>query len=216
MKKYLGNSQVPDWKNKSDYDYINRLNFDVKAWEFLRRNNKYRREWDKYNSREINKKSRQSSEKLATKWHLEQLIDYRDDNPRLCWNFKSKAPTITDTDSKYLQRKPQYIAIGFDLTLKISAQINLAKLKMERLRKHLEKEGLITLYNTSNSFKGNLVYLRLLDAKLEKTTLDKIIKHFMKESEETNYDRVLERVRKQLKTARKIRNEDYIKLLAKY
>ena len=36
-----------DWRNKAVYDYTNDLDLNGWAWEFLRRNPEYRKDWKK-------------------------------------------------------------------------------------------------------------------------------------------------------------------------
>jgi hypothetical protein len=39
---------MPDWRNPQDYDFTSKLSADQWAWEFLRRNPRYREEWQAF------------------------------------------------------------------------------------------------------------------------------------------------------------------------
>ena len=39
---------MPNWKNKEEYDFVSSLNREGKAWEFLRRNPDYAKDWHRY------------------------------------------------------------------------------------------------------------------------------------------------------------------------
>lgn len=182
-----------DWKNSKDYEFTKKLNDEQWAWEFLRRNKDYIKEWEtefslwrekikqlapnelikKYGVFETDQNNTHffiPSKKAQTKWGLEHgYINPAQDSPDLniplsfLPSYGQMIWTDSDQESINIELRKNEIAVTFDLSLPVKPQIKLIE---KNLRKIQQKETKKVKHPKQH--KGNrTLYLRILDAPYE-------------------------------------------------
>ena len=91
---------MPNWRERSEYEYIDQLTNHQKAWEYLRRSPDYRDDWNGYYSLPAKDKGYAMSHSLAKGWHLEQMVDPLDDHPQLLWITRVGPEIVTRANKR--------------------------------------------------------------------------------------------------------------------
>ena len=110
------------WRVKESYDYLERLPPEGLAWEFLRRNTNYQRD---YNLRKSERGSRGSSD-IANRWGLQFLSDPREgaSHKPVCWSPKLDSAILVVTKTPDLFEPKIPLDIPVKLTQKSAGGFN--------------------------------------------------------------------------------------------
>lgn len=206
---------MPDWRNIDDYKYIDELTYSEFAWEYLRRNQDYRDDWKKYIFTPHSSQGYPASHVRAKKWFLDKMINPEEDKPLLKWQLTAAPQTLSRANRQYLLNKaPRYIAVGIDLGLSISHQIELLETRLEEQQEKYLKNEEKKVIEPPNNLKVLKIHFRLLDANLDGVSIANITKHFEKEKDhdydykkDVNIDNKERSTRQYLKAAKKFCKE---------
>ena len=180
----------PDWKNLQDYEYMKTLKPNQWAWEFLRRNPEYIKDWHEYNKKclKIPEHSKWPQElgilgsRLSLKWRVSELGDpnrlYKDktDDPHFGIGIYEPGGTPTITMGMKKEEK-EYLYWGvpdfetgkasltFNFQEPIEPQLRIAKKWLLKLQQKAKQKGA----STRKAFKPRhdewILLLRVYDAK---------------------------------------------------
>lgn len=238
-----------DWRNAQDYEFTNQLTRDGWAWEFLRRNPEYVKEWDnalvkyqidhgKYRddllpkitallengegsvnlipgySKEVNADNLLDKERrfllyyanqllkkevpsdisykgARSKWGfcLDHLINPETDNPKTDPDiplFKSFRYIYSRNNINRLpDLKEEEVVIVFDLSKRISPQLDYFKALLKEEQDDLKDSGKIKIRSGTNPLDTWTNHLRILDAKKENAANKEIAKIIFPKHENT-------------------------------
>jgi len=210
-----------NWETLEDYKYIEDLEPNQIAWEFLRRNNNYKQHWERYSGLPTDQKGYNTSKSYASEWQLEQMVDYNEVSPNLHWRISNQATVISRANRIYLSNEPSHVALGFNLNQSINKQLESAKNILEEKLNELKTNDLLEAQTPPNALKIKLTHLRVLDAKSDNATPTELaIKIYFEQNKEPHHDsegyaQTANTLSKQLEVAEKLCNGDYEKLLTK-
>ncbi|HEY0511488.1 MAG TPA: DUF6499 domain-containing protein [Thermoanaerobaculia bacterium] len=200
---------MPDWHNPDDYDYAEKLQLHDWAWEFLRRNPAYRLAWDRFLvAVESDRRAVLASQPdkglydamdLAYKAASEEFGLIKPVDPdhsamktaeelELAWWNVGGVGILQDWNqprdsSRPWPGYPRSIALSFDFTLPLEAQIEHAKGVLLRCRNTLQTKG-FPWEDDKPKVRVNrqrfLLYLRLLDAERAGTSLGEMGRRLFK------------------------------------
>lgn len=176
----------PDWKNPKKYEYVNGLSLNQLAWEFLRRNPEYVKDWDLCNKtplRDKDSKFEKAFFEVSFKWGISgELKDpdktYEDIkvDSDLGIAFEPLGGDDTflldkteDEEIRILLGLPDFktgaININFNFLLPINPQLEVAKKRLYSLQKSAKEKWNL---KTRKAFKPRkdewILLLRVLDA----------------------------------------------------
>ena len=168
----------PDWLDESAYDFLSCASWNTWAWQFLRRNGEYQKDWKLIvtdcNRLGVGTSLTSLSRKIGEKWFLTEMIDPSADRADGRWLISGFARRLTKapkTNSEYLDlKKPEKQGYGFDLTKPISAQVKAVKADLLALQKSLQDDGVIEVQNPGKKIGELTLYLRILDARANLTS----------------------------------------------
>lgn len=203
----MSNTWPPDWKNADNYKHVNEYTpSDICAWEFLRRNPEYQKDFAKY------KKTRKSKN-LPTP---EEPYDFSDMCDWYGLDAKSKNfnPRI-DTPPKFLTDEyPQFTTRGSGIPLGFRDEFRVIlatdydyDMQIDKVRKFFleyRKKNIASRKRKSSYAE----YLRILDARLDKATAKLILPVLhpgLIKIEKEIYDKT--------RKAKKLRDGGYIKIV---
>jgi hypothetical protein len=112
------------WRVKEGYDYLERLPPEGLAWEFLRRNTNYQRD---YTLRKSDRRSRDKAD-TAKQWGLQVLVDPRESalGKPVCWSPKADPAVLVVTRTPDLFEPKMTLEIPVSLTQKSAGGLNAA------------------------------------------------------------------------------------------
>lgn len=156
---------MPDWRNPEDYAYTERLSLHAWAWEFLRRSTAYRLAWTRFvaaekahlealpttdRSVELYEEMwiafRAASEEFGLFQPVDPDVSIIDTDKIRWWNAVGVRVLTSWNQPGPVDRTPWpgfpgAIALAFDFTLPLEAQIEHAKDVLHRCRAILQKGG---------------------------------------------------------------------------
>jgi len=203
----------PDWRNPKDYLYLEKLKPNQWAWEFLRRNTLYKKDWHKY------KNDADMLLKLSFKWSINGLLrdpskqyaDIVDDPDGIGFDPPGGAETVlmnkTNKELEYLHAGLPNFETGeqnfcFNFNLPIEPQLKTAKKMLLKLQKRA---------GGRRAFKPRCAewttLIRVYDAKREKVSSTEILKALSSESGNAGYN--LQTIYDKYKQAKKFIENDY-------
>ena len=202
---------MPNWRNPEDYVFVEDLEPDQLAWEFLRRNPDYRMHWEDAERQEF---SEFLLHTYGSEWYLDTLIDPDDENPeRIRWLKITRPAIVTRASRKFLNTSDRTkIALGFDLELSIAQQLEDARLTLLAQREELEQEGQLRPIVLPRRHGDYAQYLRVLDARQQGVEFTEIGEVLFPRSSEF-YDRRVEKANELYAQAKRIRDSDFKKLM---
>ena len=173
----------PDWRNADDYKFTDDLTYEEWAWEFLRRNPRYRTDWAIVKERlgelgknypdltlveqhllHKNEPLETSIAETAKKWGLEIFMS-DPDYPYWILQTWTCGRRIRGPEPGWDMGDRRHLVIAFDLVAPIDDQIRMAKNWLNSERKLRAAKGEIKLINEKKDrsviWKN---YLRVLDA----------------------------------------------------
>lgn len=196
-----------DGTDPDDYRFAASLDSAQWAWEFLRRNPRYRSEWDSFYrtwqaleaaygkppNRDFcawkadhrawvpaseceDGECRVDQDKvliecaLGARWGFYKFPpNPRDDDPvggqRLSWRQQSRdAVLVSSDDTAWLGEDPARVALGFDLSLPLRDQIELAKRALQVVQRQRQRSGEVCKLSIRTEVPQMILMLRLLDA----------------------------------------------------
>ena len=245
------------WRNPDDYAYTRELSRELWAWEFLRRNPEYRKDWQEFwttwqaleadygrpPNRDFQRWKRDSrayvSEEqcktidedalgvgcageegkiliecwLGAKWGFYKFpLSPDHDEPNvpdeLLWReVFTEVPRVTRKDKEYLSGSNGRIALGFDLTSPLPAQLEEAKHLLVGEQRRLAQSGALPPRSVKASREDWTLRLRLLDAEAAQAPKEVIVETLF--TGEENEDRLV----KLGKEAHRLRDGGYIRIL---
>ena len=203
---------IKDFKKPNQYPDPDKKSNSLLAWEFLRRNEKYQKDFDRFQKL----KSPSSKRKLQKKWlpglPVLKLFDPKDNQPRGLKLALTHAPRFhTPKGEGFSTIESLYkgdVFVAFNLNIPIKRQL-------EKTRKFLEKERKEQkIKPIEKNFQPHLfpLYYRILDAKAEKHTDPFLAKYFHGHRKQPGMNKVtrLEKIQDQIKIANELCNEHYI------
>jgi len=97
------------WACSAAYAYVLHLDPACRAWEYLRRNPRYHRDWVRYR--------RSESQRVAARWGLAALADPRLDARQVSpvWVIGAAPPVTVVRDEMYSHRAGETVAEHFSL-----------------------------------------------------------------------------------------------------
>ncbi len=204
---------IKNWKAAKEYPSPMKMKGVALAWEFLRRNPEYQRDFDSIPK--IKKEYSWYKKEILERWFLnpptKSLVpNPLDDKPKGLGLFLDKYPrcyqTITNNPTKY----PNDKVVVFNLKIPLKRQLEEAE---KFLKKEL-KESKIKPSTKSPVRDALLRYWRILDAKAEgKDNNSTIGKFFYKKNEIEGAASCVERIRLDYDRAKEYRDETYIFLI---
>ncbi len=169
--------EPPDWKEVEDYSFVEQLSYEELAWEFLKRNPKYKEAWQSYLNKTAGVRHYPLLVSLGRQWCLRELWD-PDNNSPPQWTVTVKTPILTSAfnlngDFLNLSVKEK-VGLGFDLSQSIPAQINYAETLLKERQAALIAEGKLEKVKGPGKKSPDFsFYLRVLDAWLPDKTITK-------------------------------------------
>ncbi len=166
-----------NWRNAADYKFTKDLDLNGWAWEFLRRNLDYRKDWEK----ELNyflKKNRLLTKKeieddcfslepllidCGAKWWILRFVNPDTDYP-LFLDFVNSHGCVYGK-SQNIELLPGQVAAVFDLNLPIKRQADQMKHKLTLRQKEYKRKGIVKRRQPRTKDFCQPSYLRVLDAK---------------------------------------------------
>ncbi|MFB6225361.1 MAG: transcriptional regulator domain-containing protein, partial [Candidatus Paceibacteria bacterium] len=142
-----------DWRNPEEYDFTEELDFLGWAWEFIRRNPEYQRDYylqlnDKEEFYELNSEDYPDMsffEICEKKWGIQEFVDPEDDHPNIDISL-SNIPSPGLYGNDYIKAEldessgqPNVVWYRFDLNYKIPGQTEKAKEYLEKRKAAFEK-----------------------------------------------------------------------------
>jgi len=206
---------IKNWKTAKEYPSLTKMNGVALAWEFLRRNPDYQKDFDDFSKVALGIKYNHVRRKIMDKWFSNPptksfVPNPLDDKPKGLGLFLDKYPrcyqTITNNPTKY----PNDKVVVFNLKIPLKRQLEEAE---KFLKKEL-KESKIKPSTKSPVRDALLRYWRILDAKAEgKDNNSTIGKFFYKKNEIEGAASRVERIRLDYDRAKEYRDETYIFLI---
>ena len=198
IKDFTKPKQYPDPKKKNGAEL---------AWEFLRRNPKYQKDFDKIKKL----KSSSAKSKLQQKWlpgrPMLKLFDPKDNKPRGLKLALTHTPRFHVPKGKGMASIESLykgdVFVAFNLNIPIQRQLDKTRKFLERERKEqnikpIEKNPQTHLFPH---------YWRLLDARAERENESQIAEYFYSDRAEGN---TVEKVGQELEAATLLRDSNYI------
>ena len=200
---------IKNWQTAKEYPSPTKMNGIELAWEFLRRNPEYQKDFDKLPK--IKKEYGWYKKELLEKWFSNPptksfVPNPLDDKPKGLGLFLDKYPRCYKEINKNPTKYPNDKVVVFNLKIPIERQLQEAK-------KFLKKELKESKIKPNQSFPKRdalLRYWRVLDAKAEGNNNTIIGKFFYKIEGATSY---AERIRLDYDRAKEYRDETYIFLI---
>jgi len=166
-----------DWKNDKDYNFTDNLDSHGWAWEFLRRNPGYRKDWEKelknyFSGSKPHKLPNIDEDDFfidpvltdcKAKWGILCYVNPDTDNP-IPLDFEQNFGRIYQKNEKFELLSNQVAAV-FDLNFPIRRQIDLVKKRLQRLQKELVRKKKVVRKQPKSQVENWQSYLRVLDAK---------------------------------------------------
>lgn len=151
-----------NWRNADDYQYTDALNGTGWAWEYLRRNSAYRRDWQSLDG------SEQALGSVAIRWGLsvsppdpaQTALELSD---LLAFKAHAQVAKVITQDSDYLGQVELRVALGFDLDLPLPEQVDEA-LKFLQDRQQNQQTAGMPMRSIRSQKAAWLQGLRCLDA----------------------------------------------------
>ena len=205
---------IKNWKTAKEYPSPTKMNGVSLAWEFLRRNPEYQKDFDDFSKVAPGIKYNHVRKKIMEKWFLNPptksfVPNPLDDKPKGLGLFFDKYPrcyqTITNNPTKY----PNDKVVVFNLKIPLERQLKEAK---KFLKKEL-KESKIKPRESSPVKHALLRYLRVLDAKAEGNNNSIIGNFFYKKKKNYAATSYAERIRLDFNRAKEYRDKTYIFLI---
>ena len=203
---------IKNWKDAKEYPSPIKMKGVALAWEFLRRNPEYQRDFDSIPK--IKKEYSWYKKEILERWFLnpptKSLVpNPLDDKPKGLGLFLDKYPrcyqTITNNPTKY----PNDKVVVFNLKIPLKRQL-------EEAEKFLKKELKESKIKPRKSFPKRdalLRYWRILDAKAEGSNNSVIGNFFYKKNKIAGATSYAERIGLDSKRAKEYRDETYIFLI---
>ena len=145
---------MPDRRKDKDYNFTEPISNERWAWEFLRRNPKYKDDWDIYVKKSGGEWNYQLLVHFGKKWSLGQIKDFKDDSIPHEWLVTLRTPILTKAPNRnrnYLNLAiKEKVGLGFDLRKSIPAQMNYAKSLLVDLQKQLIECGQVKIEKPGN------------------------------------------------------------------
>jgi len=166
-----------DWRDENDYEFTKKLTPQGWAWEFLRRNPDYQKDWKELLKRYQHETKRNSVpdridvKGAATKWgfFLDDLINPILDNPfpEPDWPiFKIPGGIYSSGDYILLSYlKPEEVAVVFDLSKPLKSQLENYKVQLENLQNEILRKKGNKIPKPKTRFENLATFLRVYDAK---------------------------------------------------
>ena len=219
-----------DWRNPKDYAYIESLSNSRWAWEFLRRNPKYRDDWQRFSG------SKDFEGPFITDDDYDRLFQVvralRHWGLATLYDPATKGTEIPDNDylwrdnlTYYSESLPQDITpreysenwrlgakelltfIKFDLERPIEQQLKSARQEFKMIR---EVRGIPKMKARTKAHKGRWkTYLRALDGRANRASLTELGEAFFPSSDDPKSD-----IRSVVNAAEKIRDGGYRDIVA--
>lgn len=187
---------MPDWTNAADYDFTEKLDRAGWAWEFMRRNDKYQRDYARVERKRARiagtghllsgRHASESAEidglghRLGAKWGQSGSIANPavDQTPAFLLEFPVE-PDGEQVEDFYkepapgapLKQQPEFATLTFDVRRPLGPQIKRARGLLNARRKQVKASKAVT-----RGVKQWPVYLRLLDADAVDATTRQIIR----------------------------------------
>ena len=222
---------LPDWEDESQYPDVDKTDDVQWAWEFLRRNKEYQKDWEDLFpisfSEDIEAFKNIELPEGIDSWeeHFKDVAGMPSVNGELgCrekygiqyllnpsvskpgHNFFEKtyglSLTFASEDAFKRYKEENKVFIKFDLNLPLEKQLTMAKTQLTRLQKHIIGETVRDLKEYKNLWKR---YLRILDAKYIKEKNIVIVKVLYPNSNDGESS-----LRKNYKTANLLRDKYYL------
>jgi transcriptional regulator/type VI secretion system activator RovC-like protein len=186
---------MPDWRNPDDYAYLEGCNLHEWAWEFLRRNPKFR---DAYKALAILESKAAALEEEGWGLSLQEIETWRalqkaaaepwglssPANPEL--SFREVQPTFKNragveilsfwetNENENWPGYPDVVALKFDLNYEVEISLEIAAEHLRRFSRHLHENFRYrprAPKKTRRLHRSNfLLYVRILDAELAGAT----------------------------------------------
>ena len=179
-------NRKPDWKNPKDYESMNELGLNQWAWEFLRRNSEYIKDWENFKVERFQDEHgnlKKGCLTLELKWGINSSMLLP--NPYQTYDDKKNDPdgigffppggsdTVMLGKTKHSKKllfygvpnfKTGELNIEFNFLLPINPQIKIAKERLLYLQKRAKQNGM----TTRKAFKPRrdewILLVRILDA----------------------------------------------------
>ena len=209
----MENKYPPDWRKKSSYEHLNTHFLSQWAWEFLRRNPEYIKDWSQSEAKyEI---------KLALKWSINGLLKdpaktYQDIKQNLDGigfdppgGFETLIMGKTEEEKKHLYAGLPNFETGkqsfeFNFFLPINPQLKAAKEMLLKLQKRAK--GRKAFKPRPNEW---IILLRVLDAKTEGTRDKEIAEILFPDQQSDDINAGIKKVYDKNKQAQKYVEYDY-------
>ena len=192
----------PNWRKLGDYAFCKKLDSSGWAWEFLRRNPNYLKDWNRSKVASRGKRNSAIQQRYGEAWGLYKIINPTNNKPRLVWIIYENPVLVSRGSHEYLHLKNKTkIALGFDLARSIPKQVESAKKELKRIQAELKAKGNIEVL-AGIKRKGDWTrYLRVSDAKsdVSNPTNTEIANIVFKNVDEEYRDDRLKHARKTLK-----------------
>jgi len=192
-----------NWRDPKDYGFTKKLTSEGWAWEFLRRNPEYRKDWERELKIYVQKQRENPTEKLSVddpwfgitpvedsslRWGLYVLANPDQDTPYLLFKRLFGRITLSKRFEFFMGTpiediencKPEAIPDGkasvmFDLRIPIKPQIEKARKALLRIQQELKDKRIIKIINPRLRRSQWPDDLRVFDAKTEGSIKDKEI-----------------------------------------
>jgi hypothetical protein len=168
-----------DWRNKADYQFTKDLDLNGWAWEFLRRNPEYQKDWKKELNHFLHKNPSLTKKEIDDdcfyiepalidcneKWWILRFVNPDTDYPLFLDFANSHGCVYSKTQN--VELLPGQVAAVFDLNLPIKRQIDLIALRLPLWQKEYKRKGIVKRRQPRIKDFCRPSYLRLLDAKAD-------------------------------------------------
>ena len=217
----MKNDWRPDWKNEQKYPNPRNTSPEEWAWEFVRRNHEYQKDyeslvaglpplktqkdnWSKYEP--VNKEIRKHfSQKFGVSYA-------RSPSKRFSKNLKFERQPVIITKPRIKKYEINYgeVLVSFDLLKPINPQLKKIKIELEK-----QKDIFHEIYKEPENKKRAQTekyqtYLRVLDAKYAKVKNSEIAKILYPDEENLYPDYASkDKVKKDYLAAKRLQNQDY-------
>lgn len=213
-----------DWKNEDEYKYMDNHTPELWAWEFLRRNPEYQKDWN--DTLKMFKKDGHPTEKLPfkgarAKWGLyfDEIINPNLDKPPILYPYSlfwSYYFFTKDELNSFRDLKKNEVVIVIDFGQRIQPQLEYYKVILEDYQKDQAAYSDLEVDGFSNKKIYWKDYIRILDARDNKADNKEIASVIFPRitNKHPNYNGN-DRVRDSYDAAINIRDKDYRKILQK-
>jgi hypothetical protein len=158
---------VPDWRDAKAYPKTNQISLTLWKWEFLRRDEGYRKDWLSYQAKGVSAdapKVYEATPEHREKYRLTSLPNPADPSPKNLYFWPTEARLFFGDEEQdglvEIKLPDTHVAVVFDLEKSIPEQVRRVKDSLL----DIQKKRLGHIKRTRGSNKWTLL-LRILDAK---------------------------------------------------